>query len=150
MAMDRPLLVGVMHVPDQFSLRAIRQLRQRMALFCNTEGFGLLEILEVRGSAVRDTPTYDYLAELGDRVEIEAILLHGPVHRIRVQHLADRIRARILDLPATFQPTRTAGEHQGRRGIDRRGPSLDGRAAAHGQEVAGTSRRPLPSTYPEP
>src|SRR5689334_1233110 len=73
MTVPCPLLIGVLHVSDRFSRPAVRELRRRMALFANQEGFGLLDVLEVHGSALRDATTYDDLVELGTRTQIAAV-----------------------------------------------------------------------------
>jgi hypothetical protein len=89
----RPLALGLIQVPEGAWETATRsQARIALALQANKEGYALIETLEVGVNGLKDDAQFATLEELAVRLNVEALLVSGPVDGARVEELAGRLR----------------------------------------------------------
>ena len=103
MAYLRPLALGLIQlgliqVPEGTRGTARSAARIALALRANEEGYALVETLEVGGNGLKDDAQFQALEELAVRLDIEALLVSGPVDEAWVEELAGRLRLVVVSV----------------------------------------------------
>lgn len=92
----RPLLIGVVQIPDGLNVRQWRDRRLTLSLRANEEGYALLELFEVSGVPAIDESVYVAIELIATRIEVAAIMTLGLVAAHRVEGIAERARMRVV------------------------------------------------------
>ena len=98
MARSRPMAVGLLQVGTNASEASRRQRRVALAVHADQEGYALVETFEIDGRPVRDDSVLQALEGLASSLDVDALLTSGVIDRVRVEHLADRVRLLVREV----------------------------------------------------
>ena len=100
MSRPRPLAIAVLWVPPRTAATERQRLRYELAQAVNEEGYALLDLFEVGGTA-GESGVYDTVSARAGRGDVQALVVHGTVDRRRLDGIADRHRLRVVESRAT-------------------------------------------------
>lgn len=99
--MPHPLAVGLFQAPLGASDQQRRRARIEIALCANSEGYALLDTFDLDDSLRGPDETLQAVRAIGQRHDLHALIVAGPVDRERIDELADELRLITVRVPSS-------------------------------------------------